>query len=157
MLYRVFLNICLLQYWLQWRKMKKLRICRSYYILLETARYLVWRPCAMSFPVLLFFNSTLATPTALPTRRILASISISSYKNRNRKLQMKNKSQIAVLKLFYKCRGASWIVYTNSLTRKLLWWMKLTPRINVDADRINSALRERGCTLYWVRTHNINM
>lgn len=48
--------------------------------LLDTARYLVWRPCAIIFPVFLFLNSTLTTATAFPTRNAFASISISSCK-----------------------------------------------------------------------------
>ena len=126
-----YLSVTLLVPVKEYEEAKNLQVI---YNLLGTARYLVWRPWAIIFPVFFFFNSTLTTPTALPTRRTLASISISSWKNRNRKLQMNNKSQFVVLKLFYKYRGTSWHAYTNPLTRQLLWWMKLTPRINVDTE-----------------------
>lgn len=56
-------------------------LCFQFHILLAMARYLVWRPWAKTLLVFFFLNSTLTTATAFPTRRTLASISISSYHN----------------------------------------------------------------------------
>ena len=53
-------------------------IC-TFHILLLKGRYFVRRPWTKTWSVFFFLNSTLITATAFPTRRTLASISISSY------------------------------------------------------------------------------
>lgn len=53
------------------------------YILLRRPRNLVWRPWATIFPVFFFLISTLTTPIAFPTRKTFASISISSWIDKN--------------------------------------------------------------------------
>jgi hypothetical protein len=60
------------------RERTTMKDLQAVYILLEIRRYLVWRPWAIIAPLFFFLKSTLADPTALPARRTLASISISS-------------------------------------------------------------------------------
>jgi hypothetical protein len=56
----------------------------NHYNLLDTARYLVCRACAIIFPVLLFTKSIEVTPTDFPALSILTSISNSSYKKKEK-------------------------------------------------------------------------
>lgn len=60
-------------------------IFAAFQSLLPIARYLVWRPRAKTLPVFFFLNSTLITASAFPTRKVLASISISSCNKIGRK------------------------------------------------------------------------
>lgn len=88
---------------------------QAVYILLEIGRYLVWRPWAIIAPLFFFLKSTLADPTALPARRTLASISISSWMNRNRKLRMTGKSNVVYDSVIFTCTMEHPHIYTAAM------------------------------------------
>jgi hypothetical protein len=107
---------CVIQWYITGsRERTTMKDLQAVYILLEIRRYLVWRPWAIIAPLFFFLKSTLADPTALPARRTLASISISSWMNGNRKLRKTGKSNVVYDSVIFTCTMEHPHIYTAAM------------------------------------------